>query len=234
MKKFLSYLFIAGVVSGFSADLSAMDSVNRLFRERYNRFMLGDELYTELNKECNRFVGQPRLRRRVVERTYRAPWLIQKASFLGDESLVSYAQAVYRDIQRFMEELQAELEKIKPGIFEINIGQAWRALDQPLDQIINESGRNVVEVTKQQIEQNINAVVELLQTFKQKLHTMVDVGKAAASARITNAENAIRELDHTIDRLSRLRTKKRLGWAERANLNALISRVEKYIDNQCR
>lgn len=257
MKKFLLYLFVAGVVSGFTADLSAFDTVSRWFRERYDRFMLGNALYNELSNQCSTFETNPQGRRNLLNRVYQAPWWVGKMkTFSSQESLFSYAQGIYRDIVQIMEQLEKDLKVIKADIFEINLGTSWGTLHQTLNQIIGEDESRGITVTEAQIQQNIDAAVKILGDFKNKLITMTENGTATPprgvknpsintpsttsseqverrNVQLQNAEKTSNEVDAALEKISLLRKKQRLTWLERWHKNALLERAAQYVYTRC-
>lgn len=256
MKKFLSYLFLTGVISCVTADLAAFDTVNRWFREKYDRFVLGDAIYNGISTQCGKFENNPQGRRKLVNSVYQTPWWVQKMNMLSpQESLFFYAQGIYRDMVQIMEEVKTNLDAIERNTFEQNLGIAWRALDQKLNLVIGES-ESRVEVDEPQIQKNITAAIDSLWGFETTLRAQTETtakpnfqGKpnpmftepsqtgaeqaAMKKLSIKNNQNIMRVLDNAIKRLDVLRTKKRLTKLERWHRDALIERAAQYVYTRC-
>lgn len=257
MKKFLSYLFLVSIISGFIPEMVAMSATSKWFKQRYHSFMLGGLLYNKLNTKCDQFRGKPEEIRKVVDNSYEVPWLLQKAQFFlpWEESLVTYAQALYRDIEQIMESLK---ETLGDKRFNDNLGAGWRALEQTIQLLTKEKEEEgLVTVTQKEITDNIDRAIKLLEDFKEKLNEFINKGVVSSTQgernpqvnepsaiaakqveekkeRIKNARNTIQILEDAINKLKALRAKKKLTWIERKHRNIIFNRAQEYNLAQCR
>jgi hypothetical protein len=217
MKKFLKQSLVAVCLVVTCFPLQSLD----YFKERYDRFMLGNELYQILQDKvaedkCS--VLKDRADRVVfAENVYSTPLWISWFNYVSPyESLFSYAFNLYTIAANVLQVVEKEMKQLLPQLSMMSL-----TVRGNMDFVLV---GHIKEIDEEQIAANIQTVKDILKRYKKEV-----AGSAIPQKDKTRISNSI---DAGLGRIEK--AAQRLTRIERWHRNMKRERFDDYVMRYCK